>query len=77
MKVVIQYSRLVRKYFLFLNPRDHSKAIVSSNKREIERIARQHGANEIVHMVRSTTKDLERYGHYDHEEAKQKAREYR
>ena len=77
MRAIIEFSRLCRRYFFFPNPKVRSRAHVASSKKEIERIAKQHGATEIVHMVRSTTKDLERFGHYDHESAKRKAKEYR
>lgn len=77
MKAVIHYSRILRKYFFWPDPKLKGHCIVRKRKDEIERIARQHGATEIVHMVRSTTKDLERFGHYDHESAKRMAKEYR
>jgi hypothetical protein len=76
-KAVIEYSRIIRKYFFFPDPRNRSRCSISSRKVEIERIARRAGATEIVHMIRSTTKDLERFGHYDHESAKKMAKEYR
>ena len=77
MKAIIEYSRLLRKYFFFPDRSNRGHCVVSKRKDEIERIAKAMGATQIVHMTRSTTKDLERFGHYDHESAKQKARDYR
>lgn len=77
MKAVIEYSRILRKYFYFPDRGNRSHCAISKRKDEIEKIAKAFGATEIVHMTRSTTKDLERFGHYDHDSAKRAAKDYR
>ena len=77
MKAIIEYSRLVKRYFFFPDRSNRAHCVISKRKDEIEKIAKALGATEIVHMTRSTTKDLERFGHYDHESAKRAAKDYR
>lgn len=76
MKVTIEYSRITRSYFFFPDAKDRGVAIVSTRKNEITRVAREHGATEIVFRKRSTVRDLMKFGHFDSDEAQRMARDY-